>query len=90
MKQEDLIKAFAKNLTYEDILEGEAYAKGYVDGFKEKLKRQSGKWIDGEYINGHAYYRCNKCFAEIDARFFGENFDINYCPCCGADMRNTE
>ena len=39
--KEKLIKAFADNLTAEEIAKGEEYAKGYADGLKEQLSADS-------------------------------------------------
>ena len=52
----------------------------------EALDRPTGKWIHGSYIGGPDYRRCNQCFAEIEEIFFGFEYDVNYCPNCGARM----
>lgn len=42
-----------------------------------------GKWI----IDGH-HIECNQCGAYMcDKDREGDKFPINFCPCCGADMR---
>lgn len=65
--------------------------KEAIEHFKKKYEitnRPQGKWINGHYINGVYYKRCDQCFAEIEDSFFGEgSFDVNFCPNCGADMR---
>lgn len=66
--------------------------KEAVKRFKEEYEitdRPQGKWINGHHINGVYYKRCDQCFAEIEDSFFGESsFDVNFCPNCGADMRD--
>ncbi len=44
-----------------------------------------GKWINA-YISGVHHYRCTNCGEYIEATWTS-NFDYNYCPNCGADMR---
>lgn len=65
--------------------------KEAVERFKEEYEvtdRPQGKWINGHSTSGFYYKRCNQCFAVIDDTFFGESsFDVNFCPNCGARMR---
>ena len=65
--------------------------KEAVERFKEEYEvtdRPQGKWINGHSTSGFYYKRCNQCFAVIDDIFFGESsFDVNFCPNCGARMR---
>lgn len=49
--------------------------------------RPTGKWINGGSTNGIYYKKCNQCFAVIDETFFAYDFDVNYCPNCGAYMK---
>lgn len=44
-----------------------------------------GKWTDA-YVSGVHHYRCTNCGEYIEATWTA-NFDYNYCPNCGADMR---
>lgn len=53
----------------------EQYYKGYEDGKKE---RRMGRWIEDGYLNLPAV--CS-CCGEQGRRFW------NFCPYCGADMR---
>ena len=74
------------------------YSEDFIKGFKcgaqrqfeaDKADRPQGKWINGHHINGVYYKRCDQCFAEIEDSFFSESsFDVNFCPNCGADMRD--
>lgn len=56
----------------------------------EALKdRPQGKWIRvyvGKYYSV-LHRRCNQCGAVIEDSFFGYEYDVNFCPSCGADMR---
>lgn len=45
-KIKDLVEAFKSNLTYEDVLEAEAMAEGYVEGLKDGMNMS--KWIPCE------------------------------------------
>jgi len=47
-----------------------------------------GKWIN-TYIQGVHHYRCTNCGEYIEAIWMA-NFDYNFCPNCGADMRRGE
>lgn len=47
-----------------------------------------GKWIN-TYIQGVHHYRCTNCGEYIEA-IWTANFDYNFCPNCGADMRGGE
>lgn len=51
------------------------------------VNRQQGKWINGSFTNGTYYKKCNQCFAVINETFFAYNFNINFCPNCGAYMK---
>ncbi len=44
-----------------------------------------GKWIN-TYMQGVHHYRCTNCGEYIEA-IWTANFDYNFCPNCGADMR---
>ena len=48
--------------------------------------RPTGEWINGHSTNGIYYKRCDQCFAVIDETFFAYDFDVNFCPHCGAKM----
>lgn len=49
-------------------------------------ERPMGKWINGYSTSGIYYKRCDQCFAVIDETFFAYDFDVNFCPNCGAYM----
>lgn len=80
----DLIKAFSDELTDEDVIRSEEYAKGYVDGLNDRPK---GEWIEPTkiYEPGDPYWECSQCHK---AQFMGDG--MNFCPNCGADMRGEE
>lgn len=54
-------------------------------------ERMKGKWIYGEDEHGIDGYHCDKCgfFVPWDYahKFINYIEDYNYCPACGADMR---
>ena len=60
----------------------EAYQTGYEEG---KNERPQGEWIIIKSpLSNETIVKCNKCGEE----FIGNDVeDYNYCPICGADMR---
>lgn len=44
------------------------------------------RWIDTQDTSGHHYQRCRECGTYIEDVFFANDYDVNYCPCCGAKM----
>ena len=63
----------------------EAYQDGYKDGQNE---RPQGKWLDEKYVAFHL--TCNQCGCNLRRQkneVFEGDFDYNFCPNCGADMR---
>lgn len=60
--------------------------------------RPKGEWIDeaDEYDASFGIhdYRCSNCNSYADEHIGGHEWYImhkpNYCPCCGADMRERE
>ena len=76
----------------------QAYVKKMVELTVEELKRPKGKWIShrehcenlGAMPNGlGAYQWCSNCDCAIDIREWQRNH-YNFCPNCGADMRESE
>ena len=75
----------------------DAYNKGYADGMKAQEPRK-GHWIShrehcenmGVMPSGlSAYEWCSNCDCGIDVREWYRNH-YNFCPNCGADMREVE
>lgn len=58
----------------------QAYMQGYEDGRKSRKK---GKWIDNTF--------CSECgwVHEVESGFIGSVKQFNFCPNCGADMRES-
>ena len=56
------------------------YQKGKEDAAKH------GEWMHGWYTSGHYYERCSECGTEIEETFFGNDYNVNFCPNCGARM----
>lgn len=55
-----------------------------IEALPSAQPRMKGKWIDETFKSwGLVYhpYRCNQCGEHSEA-------DSNFCPNCGADMRN--
>ena len=51
-----------------------------------------GKWINdhnGKYSSSGGNYFCSAC-KDPSLRAFGKPAKTNFCPNCGADMRNAE
>lgn len=86
---EDAIEVISK---YEDY-------KGYLQGDYEQILREQvepadvkpivrGEWEEYDDWNDSNIYRCSNCGSEfiLEAGTPKEN-DYNFCPNCGADMR---
>lgn len=79
-----------------DITEYEefAYNEGYSCGSREArtvYDRPKGEWLDEKYVAFHL--TCNKCGCNIRRQkneVFEGDYDYNFCPHCGADMRGEK
>ena len=49
-----------------------------------------GKWIEAHAISGHDFRRCSECGTYIESVYFANDYNVNFCPCCGADMRRVD
>lgn len=50
-----------------------------------------GRWIVASDTSGNEYYRCSECGTYFERTFFGNDYTVNGCPVCFADMReNTD
>ena len=73
----------------EDIIKGLPSAEvsqAVVNDSQGLVKR--GHWIGteyGGYADGNPVYDAYEC-SECGAEFYGEDFDFEYCPRCGAKM----
>lgn len=54
--------------------------------FKHFEKPKNGKWVTA-FIDDVEYKRCTECGTYIESTFFGNDYDVKFCPVCGADMR---
>ena len=64
----------------------------FVDTIKALPSEQkTGRWVEKEDVNGDVYYDCSVC-GESWTTIEGtpKDNDMNYCPSCGADMREAE
>lgn len=53
----------------------------------EQPEQRKGKWIDATDTSGGDYYRCSECGTYIEKMYFANDYMVNFCPNCGADMR---
>ena len=70
--------------SYSDKLWKTAYERG-------KSERKKGKWIEQDGYDGDIYYDCSVCgnsWVTIDGTPWDNG--MNFCPNCGADMREKE
>lgn len=70
---------------YVDLPNGLDNEYHYIDA--EPIKH--GRWIDAHDTSGHCYQRCSECGTYIEDVFFANDYYVNYCPNCGADMREV-
>ncbi|MBQ6756799.1 MAG: hypothetical protein IJP43_07680 [Oscillospiraceae bacterium] len=50
------------------------------------VEHKRGTWITA-WIKGTEFQRCTECGTYIQSIFFANDYDVNFCPSCGADMR---
>lgn len=48
-----------------------------------------GRWIAASDTSGNEYYRCSECGTYFERTFFGNDYTVNGCPVCFADMRGN-
>ena len=52
---------------------------------------KTGHWVHGERLpSARTYCKCSNCFTEIESDMFAFDFDMNFCPNCGAKMSESE
>ena len=59
----------------------EAYNKGYADGMKAQ-EPKTGVWIE-HFDESGKWYECDQCHSDWGGA-------VNFCPDCGADMREVK
>ena len=87
----DAVKTFkdipsAEELIYEEMEKADVAAQAYAEGFKEGLEsRKRGKWIKhiSDLFPCDSTQECSVCHAE---QLIIRN-DDNFCPNCGAKMK---
>lgn len=73
-----------ENATRKAIELEEAYNNGWSDGFSDGVnERPKGEWIFHKDFNESCRYGCNQC-GNLN------NILSNFCPNCGADMRDNK
>ena len=45
-----------------------------------------GQWIDAHFVSGGDFNRCSECGCYIEKTFFANDYNVQYCPNCGAKM----
>lgn len=45
-----------------------------------------GRWIDAHFVDGRDFFRCSECGCYIEKTFFANDYNVRYCPNCGALM----
>ena len=87
----DALRDRLQNLGYDDWNQGTTttWAEAFIecaDMVDEQPtiepQRKKGRWIDAQY----PYSKCSICGEELDTL----SYEANYCPNCGADMREGE
>lgn len=56
------------------------------------LERPHGKWIKiNPESRGYAeFFRCSNCLSNVQLSYWGKECEYDYCPNCGADMREAD
>lgn len=70
------------------ILQDELYAADIIKAMPaaDVVERKRGCWITA-WVHGDEYQHCTECGAYVEGIFFANDYDVNFCPSCGADMR---
>ena len=87
VKKEDVFKVIAEN-NYIDRMTLDCYDR-LIDGVNKLStvkERAKGKWIDKNHNGLYNTFKCSICKKVTVFSF--ERF--NYCPNCGADMRDID
>ena len=90
------MKRLCRYIGASDDTRAYAFARGLLVGIKTDIgelpsaQPMRGRWIEYNYPGSECVY-CNQCKTEYypDDLFLGGNDYPNFCPNCGADMRNT-
>ena len=45
-----------------------------------------GRWIDAHFVSGGDFNRCSECGCYIEKTYFANDYNVRYCPNCGARM----
>ena len=64
--------------------------KDYIENHAEEfnIKRKIGKWM--LVTNGRGGHECSECHAYAPSYQNGDEFISDFCPYCGADMRDNK
>lgn len=86
---DEWIKAFRENGHKESAADACLIQDGIIQLPSAQSERKEGIWINA-YISGVHHLRCSECGTYIEATFFANDYDVNFCPKCGEKMKNAE
>lgn len=63
------------------------FAADLIDKFAngDVVVAKHGQWLNA-VIDGSDFCRCSECGCYIEAAFFANDYLVNFCPNCGAQM----
>lgn len=66
------------------------FAADLIDKFADGdvVAAKHGQWLNA-VIDGNDFCRCSECGCYIEVAFFANDYHVNFCPNCGADMREV-
>ena len=87
-KSDEIYKTKQKGATYphDDFFQGMAYAENVVKQLPP-IQPKRGKWIEIEAFDDSRYVKCDQC-KTVQVFYYGKR-NTNFCPNCGADMREV-
>ena len=73
-----------KGLSWNEFCRGFSFAMEFIKQAPiAEQDRKTGKWIVHDYAFGRERYECTECKGKCDLKY-------NFCPHCGADMRDGQ
>lgn len=68
-------------------LQEEAFKRGYAKGKADAVVH--GEWTK-QVEDDHYWYECSECGGVVPRTRYGNDWYSDYCPNCGADMRDGD
>lgn len=90
-----LIDADVFSEQYGNYYAEEGPEEGFIGTVGELISKQPtieaepvrhGRWIDAHFVIGGDFYRCSECGCHIEKTYFANDYNVRYCPNCGARM----